>query len=107
MLFRILPDYADFSATFGKLVNRKNLSGETTTQYFLKKMELIRSDKIRERDATSCIINGLTDVALQVAAKVGSYETPKALFERYLCSTGKTYTLEKSCHFQRDYKRLI
>lgn len=57
-----MADHADFSATLGKLVNNKKLSGETT-QYFLKKMELIRSRKTGQRDAMSCIINGLTDVA--------------------------------------------
>ena len=86
MLRRTFPDHTDFAENLRKLVERRKRPSETITQYYLEKMELLRTAKIDGRDAVACVIDGLADSAIQAAARAGNYSTPEKLYERCLCA---------------------
>jgi hypothetical protein len=84
LLVRTFPDHHDFASTLRQLVDRVKQPNETMTQYYFGNMNLLQACNITDKEAVSCLIDGLTDRILQYGAKAGRYETPESLYTEYL-----------------------
>jgi hypothetical protein len=63
------------------------------TQYYFGKMNLLQACNITNKEAVSCLTDGLVDRTLKNGAKAGRYGTPEQLYAEYL-STLVTETYE-------------
>lgn len=90
LIIKSFPDHNDYAALLRKMLNRKKRSGETMTTYYFEKMELLRGCRISEKEAVSCLIDGLEDTVLQNGACAGRYNTPESLYEEYLSAIKQT-----------------
>lgn len=94
LIIKTFPDHHDFATTLKKLVNRSKQTNESWIQYYFSKMDLIQACKITDRDAVSCLIDGMNDRTLQNGAKAGRYENPEALFTEYLSTRTNDIVVE-------------
>jgi hypothetical protein len=77
LLIKTFPDYHDFASTLRQSVNRMKRPNETMTQYYFGKMKLLQGCNITNKEAVSCLIEGLMDRTLKNGAKAGRYGTPE------------------------------
>ncbi|KAJ8939880.1 hypothetical protein NQ318_023220 [Aromia moschata] len=89
---RSFPDHTDYATLLQTMLNRRKGSLETMTTYYFEKMELLRACDIQGERAVSCLIQGIADVVIQNGARAERYETPKALYEKYLSVVYATET---------------
>lgn len=84
LIIRTFPDHRDFSATLKALVARVRKPGESMTQYYFAKMDLLQACNIGGKEAVSCLIDGIGDRTVQSSAKAGRYENPEVLYQEFL-----------------------
>ncbi|KAK4883318.1 hypothetical protein RN001_006637 [Aquatica leii] len=84
LLIKSYPEHQDFAANLRTLVNRFKEPDETWSRYYFDKMELVNACEITNKKAVSCVIDGIRNQSIQVAAKTGRYEIPDALYADYL-----------------------
>jgi hypothetical protein len=94
LLIKTFPVHHDFANTLRQMLNRVKQPNESMTQYYFGKMNLLQACNITDKEAVSCIIDGLLDDTQKVGAKAGRYETPELLYAEYLSTlTTNTYEL--------------
>jgi hypothetical protein len=80
---RIFSDH-DFASTLRQLVDQVQQPNETMKQYYFGKLDLLQVCNITDKEAVSCLIDGLMDHTLKNGAKAERYETPEQLYAKYL-----------------------
>ncbi|CAH2016886.1 unnamed protein product, partial [Acanthoscelides obtectus] len=84
LIIKTFPDHIDYAKALRKMLEKTKSHNESMTAYYFSKMELIRTCQIVGKNAVSCLIDGITDINIQNAARAGRYEIPETLFEQYL-----------------------
>lgn len=83
LILRTFPDVKDFATLLRTMLNRKKRREENWHSYYFDKIGLIKACGINDRNAVSCIIDGINDISVQTGAKAGRYDTPEELYSNY------------------------
>ncbi|XP_063903712.1 uncharacterized protein LOC135123136 [Zophobas morio] len=84
LLLRSFPEHHDFAHLLRVMLNRKKRRDESWAKYYFDKVGLMRVCGISERNAVSCLINGIEDDIIQTGAKAGRYQSPEELYAEFL-----------------------
>ncbi|KAJ8912383.1 hypothetical protein NQ315_014751 [Exocentrus adspersus] len=101
LIVRTFPEHHDFASVLRRQVNRTKLPWETWDEYYFEKCELLRACHILDRDAVSCIIDGMNSKTIETGAKAGRYTTPESLYAEYISTLAND---EKRRTTDRDEK---
>jgi transposase InsO family protein len=111
-ILQAFPDHRDFATSLRTMLAKKKDETESWSQYYFSKMELIRACELSEKQAVSCVIDGISNDIIQTGARAGRYETPEALYSSFLSTLvaqstegqREQQTLQKVRPTFRDYK---
>jgi hypothetical protein len=84
LLIKTFPFHHDFANTLRQMLDRVKQPNESMTQYYFGKMNLLQACNITDKEAVSCLIDGLLDDTQKTGAKAGRYKTPERLYAEYL-----------------------
>ncbi|KAJ8932038.1 hypothetical protein NQ314_015011 [Rhamnusium bicolor] len=82
-LLQMFPVTNDYFVTLKRMINRKKRANETFIEYYNAKLQLLQDMNITGEKAVSCLIGGVTDIAVGCIARVGNYKTPEELLEYF------------------------
>ncbi|KAL1489300.1 hypothetical protein ABEB36_014223 [Hypothenemus hampei] len=102
LFMKTFPEHNDFAHSLRTMMERKKRPGESWDDYYYDKIGLIRACEIGEKNAVSCLIDGIEDVVIRTGAKAGRYVTPEDLYSEYFT----TLTTNDSFKFMYMRKRL-
>jgi hypothetical protein len=111
-ILQAFPDHRDFATSLRTMLAKRKDETESWSQYYFSKMELIRACELSEKQAVSCVIDGISNDIIQTVARAGRYETPEALYSSFLSTLvaqstegqREQQTLQKIRPTFRDYK---
>ncbi|KAJ3650016.1 hypothetical protein Zmor_021729 [Zophobas morio] len=83
LFMKTFPEHNDFAHLLKTMIERKKQPDESWAVYYFDKVGLIRACEISEKNAVSCIIDGIDDVVVRTGAKAGRYGTPEALYAEF------------------------
>jgi hypothetical protein len=83
-ILQAFPDHRDFATSLRTMLAKKKDATESWSQYYFSKMELIRACELSEKQAVSCVIDGISNDIIQTGARAGRYETPEVLYSSFL-----------------------
>lgn len=66
------------------MLERNEHPGETWSEYYYGKMELIWRYGLTDEQAVSCIIDGIGNGIIQNGAQAGRYKNPESLYTEFL-----------------------
>lgn len=82
-LLQAFPSNENYVDTLKQMLGYKKLHSESMAHYFYYKNMLVHKCGITEKNAVSCIIDGLP-LGLQANARAGNFNTPERLFSEFL-----------------------
>lgn len=80
LIIKTFLDRQDFAQLLKTMLDRKKKSDELWATYYFEKTGLIWACEISEKNAVSCIIDGIDDVVIRTGAKAGRYRSPEELY---------------------------
>lgn len=102
-ILQAFPDHRDFAISLRTMLARKKYEAESWSQYYFNKMELIRVCELSDKQAVSCVIDGIQNDVIQTGARAGRYENPEVLYSSFL-STLVTQKAEGQREQQSQHK---
>nr|CAI5852307.1 unnamed protein product [Callosobruchus analis] len=105
LLIQAFPDHQDFPTNLKNMIFRVKNPGETWTEYYFAKQQLLRQCQITGKNAVAMIIDGISDVTIQSGAKVGRYASPEDLYRGYLSTLENTRHRRPNPYTKPDFLR--
>nr|CAI5851486.1 unnamed protein product [Callosobruchus analis] len=105
LLIQAFPDHQDFPTNLKNMIFRVKNPGETWTEYYFAKQQLLRQCQITGKNAIAMIIDGISDVTVQSGAKVGRYASPEDLYREYLSTLENTRHRRPNPYTKPDFLR--
>lgn len=107
LITKTFPDQRDFATNLRKLVDRYKLPDETWTKYYFAKMALVQACSISDENAVSCIIDGIKDSTIQIAARAGRYKSAEDLYSHYLSGLKDEEPFSKNKELLRGNRKYV
>lgn len=79
-LIQAFPTRRNYCDLLHIMLNRRKRADETYVRYYYEKLSLLNLCQITGKNAVSCIIGGITEAHIGVAANAGNFADPEGLY---------------------------